>query len=102
MFNRLPLLIPFVVFTGALVALSPLDALAATSPRLGTTLNFTVLAGSTVTNTGPSVITGNLGLAPGSAVPGFPPGNVTGVKYVSDAARPRSARRRTFRARSWR
>jgi hypothetical protein len=85
MFKRLPLLIPLVVFTGALVALSPLDALAATSPRLGTALNFTVLAGSTVTNTGSSLITGNLGLAPGSSVPGFPPGNVTGAKHVSDA-----------------
>jgi len=85
MFKRLPLLIPCVLFTGALVALSPLDALAATSPRLGTALNFTVLAGSTVTNTGPSAITGNLGLDPGSALPGFPPGNVTGVKHVSDA-----------------
>lgn len=85
MFKRLPLLIPCVLFTGALVALSPLDALAATSPRLGTALDFTVLAGSTVTNTGPSVITGNLGLDPGSALPGFPPGNVTGVKHVSDA-----------------
>jgi hypothetical protein len=84
MFKRLALLIPLVVFTGALVALSPLDALAATSPRLGTALNFTVLAGSTVTNTGSSVITGNLGLAPGSSVPGFPPGNVTGAKHVSD------------------
>ncbi len=85
MFKKLPLLIPLVLFTGALVALSPLDALAATSPRLGTALNFTVLAGSTVTNTGPSVITGNLGLAPGSSVPGFPPGNITGAKHVSDA-----------------
>ena len=82
---KLPLLIPFALFTGVLVAVSPLDALAATSPRLGTALNFTVLAGSTVTNTGPSVITGNLGLAPGSSVPGFPPGNITGAKHVSDA-----------------
>jgi len=47
MSKRLPLLVPFVVFTGVLVAVSPLDALAATSPNLGTALNFTVLAGST-------------------------------------------------------
>jgi hypothetical protein len=44
---------------------------------------FSVLAGSTVTNTGPTVITaapgigGNLGVSPGSAVTGFPPGAVT-------------------------
>lgn len=85
MFKRLPLLIPIVFFTGALVAVSPMDAFAATSPNLGTALNFTVLAGSTVTNTGPSVITGNLGLDPGSSVTGFPPGTVTGVKHISDA-----------------
>lgn len=85
MFKRLPFLIPIVFFTGALVAVAPLDAFAATSPNLGTALNFTVLAGSTVTNTGPSVITGNLGLDPGSSVTGFPPGTVTGVKHISDA-----------------
>jgi hypothetical protein len=43
---------------------------------LGTAGNFAVLAGSAVTNTGPSVISGSLGLAPGSAVSGFPPGIV--------------------------
>jgi Ice-binding-like len=31
------------------------------------------------------VITGNLGLSPGSAVTGFPPGSVTGVKHIHDA-----------------
>jgi Ice-binding-like len=45
---------------------------------LGTTDSFAVLAGSTVTNTGPSVITGNVGVDPGSAVVGFPPGLVIG------------------------
>jgi hypothetical protein len=43
---------------------------------LGTAGNFAVLAGSTVTNTGPSVISGSIGLDPGSAVTGFPPGIV--------------------------
>jgi hypothetical protein len=65
----------------------PATVFAATQPRLGTALNFTVLAGSTITNTGPTVITGNLGLDPGKAskVTGFPPGRVTGVKHTADA-----------------
>src|SRR5579872_6132840 len=85
MIKRLPLLFPIVVCPAALAGVFLAVAFAPTSPSLGTALNFTVLAGSTITNTGPSVITGNLGLDPGSAVTGFPPGIVTGVKHVSDA-----------------
>ena len=54
---------------------------------LGTARSYAVLAGSTVTNTGASVITGDLGLSPGSAVTGFPPGRVLGgAMHISDAA----------------
>jgi hypothetical protein len=62
------------IATGALFAFSS----GAEAQVLGTAESFGVLAGSTVTNTGPSVITGNVGVSPGSAVVGFPPGIVVG------------------------
>lgn len=59
---------------------------AAVSVPLGTARSYAVLAGSTVTNTGPSVINGDLGLSPGTAVTGFPPGLVNGTIHAADAA----------------
>ena len=48
--------------------------------------SFTVLAGTTVTNTGSSVVNGGLGVSPGSAVTGFPPGTVvSGTIHSADA-----------------
>jgi outer membrane autotransporter protein len=59
----------------------------AQAPNLGTAANFAVLAGSTVTNTGPTILQGSLGVSPGSAVTGFPPGIVVapGGVFVGDA-----------------
>jgi uncharacterized repeat protein (TIGR01451 family) len=62
------------------------SASAATAPvLLGTAANFAVLAGSTVTNTGPTTINGDLGLSPGTSVTGFPPGQVNGTIYTADS-----------------
>jgi len=66
------------------VLVSAFPALAQIS--LGTSQSFAVLGGSTVTNTGPTVITGNLGVSPGSSVTGFPPGTVVGGSiHAADA-----------------
>ena len=54
-------------------------------PNLGTAAGFGVLAGSAVTNTGSSVVGGNLGVSPGIAVTGFPPGTVAGTIHKNDA-----------------
>jgi hypothetical protein len=43
------------------------------------------LANSTITNTGNTVITGNLGLFPGTSVTGFPPGTVSGFEDVTNS-----------------
>jgi Ice-binding-like len=58
---------------------------AATRPPLGTAGSFAVIGGSAVTNTGPSVLNGNLGVSPGTSIIGFPPGIVHGAKHVADA-----------------
>jgi hypothetical protein len=61
-------------------------AVAATTVGLGTAGSYAVLAGTTVTNTGLSLISGNLGVSPGTAVTGFPPGIVTGgTIHAADA-----------------
>jgi hypothetical protein len=52
---------------------------------LGTAGNFAVLGGSTVTNTGSTVLTGDLGVSPGTVMTGFPPGGVIGATHVADA-----------------
>lgn len=51
---------------------------------LGVAGDFVVLAGSTVTNNGLTLVTGDLGVSPGTAVTGFPPGVLVGVQHAGD------------------
>ncbi len=55
---------------------------AQTAPLMGTTESFAVLGGASVTNTGPSVITGDLGVSPGTSITGDPV--VIGTIHATD------------------
>ena len=65
----------------------PLSAYAtAINVDLGTADSFAILAGSAVTNTGATIVHGSLGVSPGMAVTGFPPGSVSGgTTHAGDA-----------------
>ncbi|MEV1169998.1 DUF4082 domain-containing protein [Nonomuraea sp. NPDC049784] len=74
-----------VLATGAIVA-TPLAAHADTGPvDLGDAESFAVLAGTSVTNSGQTAVTGDLGVSPGTSVSGFPPGTVSGGIHVNDS-----------------
>ena len=53
---------------------------------LGSAATFGLMATSAITNTGPTIINGDLSLAPGSSMVGFPPGIVNGTLQVDNAA----------------
>ncbi|MFC7381539.1 DUF4082 domain-containing protein [Sphaerisporangium rhizosphaerae] len=65
----------------------PAPAGAAQPPiPLGDAASFGVLAGTAVSNTNQTAVTGDLGVSPGSSVVGFPPGTVSGSTHAGDAA----------------
>jgi Ice-binding-like len=69
------------MFSTLLFSSSALGATA--SIGLKTAVPFSVLGGSTITNTGPTTMFGDLGLAPGSSVTGAP--LVLGQTHIDDA-----------------
>ncbi|MDB5261928.1 MAG: hypothetical protein JWQ14_1209, partial [Adhaeribacter sp.] len=54
-------------------------------PVLGTASSFTVLAGTGVANSGSTEVDGNLGMAPGNNLTGFPPGTIRGATHIANA-----------------
>ena len=64
-----------------------MPAVAQAAPvNLATASPFVVLGGATVTNTGPSVLNGDLGVSPGTALVGFGlPAVVNGATHANDA-----------------
>jgi hypothetical protein len=74
------------ILTLGVLALQPLIANAQQAPvDLGAAEGFAVLAGQGVTNTGATVVDGDLGTHPNPAVTGFPPGTVNGAIHPADA-----------------
>jgi uncharacterized repeat protein (TIGR01451 family) len=56
------------------------------APILGNAQSFAVLSNTSVSNTGSSVVTGNVGISAGTSIIGFPPGIIlSGTKHIADA-----------------
>ena len=52
--------------------------------NLGTTSNFAILAGETITNTGPTTINGDVGVHPGNTFPGQDEATIDGAVHLAD------------------
>jgi outer membrane biosynthesis protein TonB len=80
-FNRL-VAVAFAVIL--MLGITAIVTATASTVDLGAADSFAVLANSTITNTGDTVINGDLGLSPGTAVTNFPPGILNGTQYIND------------------
>ncbi len=56
------------------------------SSPLATAATYGILAYSAITNTGFSIVTGNIGVSPSGAITGFPPGTASGTTDLNDSA----------------
>ncbi len=83
----LPICTSTILALASLVVWSAQPAQAATPPlpvALGRAASYSVLAGSAVTNTLSTNLKGDLGVSPGTAVTGFPPGETQGQTHIGD------------------
>jgi len=62
----------------------PIQTIKMTQPSLASITNFVILAGASITSTNATIITGNLGLCPGTSISGFPPAILNGTLHVND------------------
>lgn len=72
------------VVSAVAVTLVASGAQAATVVSLGTADSFVVLAGTTVTNTGPTTLNGDIGLFPGSEIAGLGTITLNGTNHAGD------------------
>ena len=62
----------------------PVQTVVQPTVALGSASTIAVLAGSAITSTGATVITGDMGLSPGTSIGGFPPGILNGTQHIND------------------
>lgn len=63
----------------------PLQSVVQATVTLSSCSTLAILAGSAITNSGATVVTGDMGLSPGSSVGGFPPGILNGVLHINNS-----------------
>ena len=78
---------PRILIASAVTALSLLALSTGASGQvsLGQAQNFEVISSQGVTNSGPTIIIGNVGLSPLDTITGFPPGVIIGTVHHADA-----------------
>jgi hypothetical protein len=65
-------------------AVIPVQSVVQGNVSLSNSAGLAILAGTSITNTGETNITGDMGLSPGSSVGGFPPGILNGTLHIND------------------